>query len=369
MLKRIICLVLIVLILPLSSTQLSLTRDFFVNPENGQPEIKIVYGAYAAEEDYNNALEIAEAVANYLCYVISEEPQYLWPAWKEGTAPSNMEVVLTPEEYGYLWYRGKPRPFYATEGYDETKTHEEIRFKADLSTKTILYVKYIVTNIEPKNYIKFLGKTYYVNSIEEGRLSCEGIDFLSSTETPYWYNTLWFFKVYSNRIELYMEDIPMRTSTPLKSPTITLDNGNKWLFNTVIEWKDETEFEYTVQCGEAYELEETERTKIPIGVDPYSMLIRDTELTREMKLEYNLILVGGPGMVLQSSGEKKTANITSEEVILGGYSKVNWYVSMGKYEYLERVFSDKYVIIVAGKDRECTTAGTELLIDKIKELA
>jgi len=74
MLKRIICLVLIVLILPLSSTQLSLTRDFFVNPENGQPEIKIVYGAYAAEEDYNNALEIAEAVANYLCYVISEEP-------------------------------------------------------------------------------------------------------------------------------------------------------------------------------------------------------------------------------------------------------------------------------------------------------
>lgn len=62
MLKRILCLGVILLIVPLGNTQSSLTRNFFVNPENGQSRVKIVYGAYAAEEDYENALKIAQAV-------------------------------------------------------------------------------------------------------------------------------------------------------------------------------------------------------------------------------------------------------------------------------------------------------------------
>ena len=367
MFKKISPLILILLILPLSAPQATLGRDFFVNPENGQPRVKIVYGQYAAQEDYENALNIAQAISNYLCYVISEEPQYLWPEWKEGTAPDNVEVVLTPEAYGYLWYTGKTR-IYGNVGYDETKAHEEIRFKVDLKNKVILYVKYIVTNIKHGDDIQFLGKMYHVNTIEEDRVSCEEEDIISSTGSPYWYNTLWYLKVYSDRIELYMENIPMRTNTPVTTPTITLENGDKWLVNIIVKWKTDTEFEYTVQCGEAYELEQTERTKIPIGVDPYTMLIRDTEITREMKQEYNLILVGGPGLVLQPTGEKRTANEITEELILNGYSKVNWYVSLGKFEYIERAFSDKGVIIVAGKDRESTTVATELLIDKIKEI-
>ena len=365
MLKRILCLVLILLIVPLSSTQSTLTRNFFVNPENGQPKIKIVYGNYAAEEDYDNALRIAEAVANYLCYIEEWIPQYLWPDPLKGTAPDNTEVVITPDMFGYLWYEGKPLPIYATENYDETKVHEEIRLKTDLSNKNILYVEYIVANIKSGDDIRFLGKTYHVNSIVEDRLSCEGKEFVSSTQTPYWYGTTWFFKVYHDKIKLYVENVPMRTSTPIKAVTVETE----WLLNIIIEWKDETEFGYTIQCGRPILLSEEEKTKTPIGVDPYTMLIRDTELTREMKLEHNLILVGGPGLVLQSSGEKKTANIVTEEAILGGYSKINWYVSMGKYEYIERAFSDKNVVIVAGKDRECTTAGTELFIDLIKELA
>gem|GEM_PF-1320486 len=372
MLKRILSAILILSIIPLSSTQLSLSRNFFVNPENGQPRIKIVYGAYAAEEDYENALKIAQAVANKLCWMISEEPQYFWPDRKKGIAPSNIEVVLTPDKYGWLWYSGKPRHFYAIEGYDESKTHEEIKFKVDLSNKTILYVEYIIANIKPGDNIRFLGISYNVKSIGEDRLVCEGREFVSSTETVYWYNwsTSWFFKVYSDKIKLYAENVPMvRISTPIKTPTLTLASGNKWLLNIILERKDGTEFGYTVQCGEAYELEQTERTKVPIGVDPDLMLVRDTELTKEMKQEYNLIFVGGPGLVLQSSGNKKTANRVTEEIVLGRYSKINWYVSLGKYEYIERVFSTKNIVIVAGKDRESTTTATQLFIEKIKELA
>ena len=46
---------------------------------------------------------------------------------------------------------------------------------------------------------------------------------------------------------------------------------------------------------------------------------------------------------------------------------MNWYVSFGKDE--ERVFLNKSIVIVAGKDRECTSAAAQLFIEKIKEFA
>jgi hypothetical protein len=369
MFKKILCLGLLLMLIPLCMPQSSLSRAFFVNIENGQPRVKVVYGAYAAEEDYENALDIAEHIANRLCVVISETPQYFWLPPSDGSAPSNTEVVITPDIYGYLWYSGKSRYIYGTTGYDESKVHEEIRLKADLESRTILYVKYMVKNIEKDDYIWFLGNQYHVTNIQEDRLTHDGGEIISSIDMPYWYNTLWFLKVYDDRIELYMENIPMKTSNQLTTPSVVLENDDIWIFNIKTEWQNDVEFGYQVRCGISYKLDTVERTKEPIGVDPESMLVKDTEITRDMKLEYNLILVGGPGQVIQSTGGTKTANRITEEVILSGYSQVNWYVTLGKYEYVERAFSDKGVVIVAGNDREATTTATESFLDKIEELA
>ncbi|MEA1992941.1 MAG: hypothetical protein U9N35_00890, partial [Euryarchaeota archaeon] len=305
MFKRMLCLILILLMLPLSATQTSLDRNFFVNTANGQPRVKVVYGQYAAEQDYENALEIAEWIANKLCVVISERPQYFSPKSLEETAPSDLEIALSPEEYPYLWYSGKPSGIRRTnEGYNEIEPHEEIRFKADLPNYTLLYLEYVITNIEPGDDIRFLGETYHVDSIEEDRLVYGEGQIVSWTETPYWYNTDWFLKVSSNELRLYRENMEMTMADQLKTPEYSIEDGKyKWQLTFNTEWKDTSEFYYELQCGLAYRLNELEREKIPVGVDPHTMLIRDTELTMQMKNEYNLILVGGPGMVLQSSGK------------------------------------------------------------------
>ncbi len=370
MLKRLLCTIIVALfVLPLIGGQSTLSRDFFANSENGQPRVKIVYGQYAAEEDYENALEIAQYVANKMCVIISEKPQYFWPPRSQGTAPNMTEIVLTPREYQTLWYGGKPREIHTNEAYDETKPHGEIRFKVDLPNKKLLYLEYAVTNIEAGDTIQFLGKMYTIESIQEDKLVYENGQFVSSTETPFWYNTEWYLKVYPDEIKLYRKEKTLGSTNQLTTPIFDIGDGAyKWQLNLTTEWVDETELKYEVLCGLAYRLSQIEREKIPVGVDPYTMLVRDTELTREMKDNYNLILVGGPGMVLQSTGEKKVANNVTEEVVLKGDSQVNWFVTTGKYEYLENVFSEKDVVIVAGRDRETTGAATELFKEKIKEL-
>jgi len=93
---------------------------------------------------------------------------------------------------------------------------------------------------------------------------------------------------------------------------------------------------------------------VPVVIDPTQLVVNDDEVTIAHKLSYNLILVGGPGLVLQPNGEKLPANTLTNEIVENNLSAVDWYTATGVYEYIEDVYSDKDVIIVAGADRVAT---------------
>jgi len=97
-----------------------------------------------------------------------------------------------------------------------------------------------------------------------------------------------------------------------------------------------------------------EKEQIPVEISPMEWILNDDEVTIAHKLNYNLILVGGPGLVLQPNGESLPANTLTREIVENNLSAVDWYTATGVYEYIEDVYSDKDVIIVAGADRVAT---------------
>jgi len=110
-----------------------------------------------------------------------------------------------------------------------------------------------------------------------------------------------------------------------------------------------------------YYTQETKHVKI----DPMSLIVNDDEVTETMKATKNLVLVGGPGLVETPQGAK-TCNILTKKLCDDGLSTVNWFYSVGEYEYIANAFTeDKDVIIVAGKDREATQKAIEKLINDL----
>ncbi|MCD6466310.1 MAG: S-layer protein, partial [Methanomicrobia archaeon] len=106
-----------------------------------------------------------------------------------------------------------------------------------------------------------------------------------------------------------------------------------------------------------YYTQETKHVKI----DPMPLIVNDDEVTETMKATKNLVLVGGPGLVETPQGAK-TCNILTKKLCDDGLSTVNWFYSVGEYEYIANAFTeDKDVIIVAGKDREATQKAVEKL--------
>ncbi len=111
----------------------------------------------------------------------------------------------------------------------------------------------------------------------------------------------------------------------------------------------------------------TTTTVHKVDIDPMSLVVNDDEVTETMKATSNLILVGGPGLVVCVGAEPQVANTLTQELVDQGLSTVDWSTSTGEYEYIANAFAEgKDVIIVAGADREATKHAVEMLINDLK---
>ncbi|HPR42477.1 MAG TPA: S-layer protein [Candidatus Methanofastidiosa archaeon] len=96
-----------------------------------------------------------------------------------------------------------------------------------------------------------------------------------------------------------------------------------------------------------------------VDIDNASLVIRDIEMTVDIKSNYNLILVGGP--VVNS--------LVNELITLGVTTLDTWATSPGEYILYEDAFiNGKDVIVVAGKDRESTNKAAKSLLDYLTNL-
>ena len=89
-------------------------------------------------------------------------------------------------------------------------------------------------------------------------------------------------------------------------------------------------------------------------------MLKDTELTDQIRSSYNIISVGGPGLTAMESGTH-TCNTWTKSLVDTELSTVDWYSSEGEWEYLE----EKRTLIVAGKDREATREAAEKLVETL----
>jgi len=96
-----------------------------------------------------------------------------------------------------------------------------------------------------------------------------------------------------------------------------------------------------------------------VDVEPQDLAIKDSEITSDMKSEYNLILIGGP-----------VANSVVQEVIaLGLTSFDTWATSIGEFHHFTDVFvKGKDVIIVAGRDRDATHDAARSFLNTLSSL-
>ncbi|MHC1599085.1 MAG: S-layer protein [Candidatus Methanofastidiosia archaeon] len=104
---------------------------------------------------------------------------------------------------------------------------------------------------------------------------------------------------------------------------------------------------------------ETDTIRNYVEIDSYSLALKDSELTVDMKSEYNIILVGGP-----------VANSIVQEMMALNFTTYDeWALSSGCFKVYKDVFvTGKDVIIVAGKDREATNQGARFLIDAMSRI-
>ncbi|MEA1994118.1 MAG: S-layer protein, partial [Euryarchaeota archaeon] len=90
-------------------------------------------------------------------------------------------------------------------------------------------------------------------------------------------------------------------------------------------------------------------------------------VTVTMKTTSNLVLVGGPGLVVCVGAEPQVANTLTQDLVDQGLSTVDWKSSTGEYEYIADAFAEgKDVVVVAGADRDATGAAVESLINDLK---
>ncbi|USS40597.1 S-layer protein [Thermococcus aggregans] len=101
--------------------------------------------------------------------------------------------------------------------------------------------------------------------------------------------------------------------------------------------------------GETY----TEVTLVP-PTEPITVLDDEIDVNA---VDSNLILVGGP-----------VANAITKYLVEQGLSTVDWENSDGDIEYLEDVFGEYDVLIVAGKDRYATREAAKELMEYLAEL-
>lgn len=80
-------------------------------------------------------------------------------------------------------------------------------------------------------------------------------------------------------------------------------------------------------------------------------VIKDDQISEDDKNSYNLLLIGGP-----------IANNLTRDLVSNGRSRVNWFESEGEIEVLEDAYMfNRFIIIVAGRDRFATKTAVETL--------
>jgi len=141
--------------------------------------------------------------------------------------------------------------------------------------------------------------------------------------------------------------------------TLSVDDSDDW---------DHTDYKITNGFTVTQEVVTGTTTTVhKVDIDPMSLVVNDDEVTETMKATSNLILVGGPGLVVCVGAEPQVANTLTQELVDQGLSTVDWSTSTGEYEYIANAFAEgKDVIIVAGADREATKHAVEMLINDLK---
>ena len=98
-----------------------------------------------------------------------------------------------------------------------------------------------------------------------------------------------------------------------------------------------------------------EPTQMKSHINESGLVMTDTEFDfSEWKstCSYNLILIGGP-----------VANEIVRQLVDEGISLVAWEDSPGQWEYIKAPYTRCDILIVAGADRECTSAAVQELVD------
>jgi hypothetical protein len=119
--------------------------------------------------------------------------------------------------------------------------------------------------------------------------------------------------------------------------------------DTYFKYSDDNEIDIFFRKSVKVPLEDPK--EVPLDLD----IIRDAEVTQEVRKNYNLILMGGP-----------VANFLTWDFVDRNWSKVDWSQSPGEVEVVDDPYGfNRDVIIVAGKDRKSTRKAAEALAAQI----
>ncbi|MBU7019121.1 MAG: S-layer protein [Theionarchaea archaeon] len=100
------------------------------------------------------------------------------------------------------------------------------------------------------------------------------------------------------------------------------------------------------------------RRRTTSNIDETCLIIYDSEFDFDAwktDCNCNVILIGG-----------HKANSVVNQLIQEGVSVINWATSSGEWEYIEAPYKGCDVLIIAGKDRESTTAAVQRLLRNLQ---
>ncbi len=103
-----------------------------------------------------------------------------------------------------------------------------------------------------------------------------------------------------------------------------------------------------------------------VEVDPMSIIFKDDEITRQIKIGYNLLLIGLPFKTVGEMKMLQTENELISELIENGKSQINWEFSDGDYEYIPDAFVEgKAAIICSGENAEAIPRAIKKLAERL----
>lgn len=136
-------------------------------------------------------------------------------------------------------------------------------------------------------------------------------------------------------------------------------NDDEEVFSFIIQDSNHKDFFIDSVTLEKKTTVSASQNKTYVDIDTSSLAMTDGTITPEIKSDYNIIAIGGPVV----------NGIVRELVALGLTSDSIWETSSGEYLLYENVYvTGRDVLVVAGKDRESTTAAARSLLDAIARL-